>query len=466
MDLLFSYNQQKKDKNKKTDNQIAGCLLRLYVDGNDLCYEGYFDFDYDRYGSRRHVTFEHNLVMNMVNGDIVTSYKIVNDGLTKEKFFKNTTTQKKNDFKLLFDLVENGIARGEKRRGYWGVKYERSVDKICDIFVQQIQPKFKSQFSKDKNYKLKPFYNTIYDLFVDYHLDMKGIKAHDGIYFDIQNQYPKKKWLEKNDHKYLPSILDSFGIKSKYLIGELNKSDKYVQISSLNYLCKLFGSNHIEYLKRFPWQIHCYDVPPNKKTHELKNEVEKDYMVKVISKWETETVKTDSLIYSINKLFTTREQLEQRGLDLKFKAKNDVEYDNLTETWNGFKLHFARGYKLRYVLPIDFIKEIEEDIVIGELIFKPKILLTEEEFRIEGYTMKNCMSKQFSHGCLYTFVSLTNKRKKINLQYRKGNLVQSYGKANTPVIPLFENAVEILTQRFKKYPTIEWKKEKYNFITN
>jgi hypothetical protein len=466
MDLLFSYNQQKKDKNKKTDNQIAGCLLRLYVDGNDLCYEGYFDFDYDRYGSRRHVTFEHNLVMNMVNGDIVTSYKIVNDGLTKEKFFKNTTTQKKNDFKLLFDLVENGITRGEKRRGFWGVKYERAVENMSDLIIKHVQPKFKSKFYVDKNFKTNISFNSIYDLFVDYHLDMKGIKAHDGIYFDIQNQYPKKKWLEKNDHKYLPSILDSFGIKSKYLIGELNKSDKYVQISSLNYLCKLFGKNHIEYLKQFLWQIHCYDVPPNKKTHELKNEVEKDYMVKVISKWETETVKTDSLIYSVNKLFTTRELLEQRGLDLKFKAKNDVEYDNLTEMWNGFKLHFARGYKLRYVLPIDFVSEIEEDIVIDGLTFKPKILLTEEEFRIEGYTMKNCMSKQFSHGCLYTFVSLINKRKKINLQYRKGNLVQSYGKANTIVIPLFENAVEILTQRFKKYPTIEWKKEKFNFITN
>ena len=57
----------------------------------------------------------------------------VNLALSTEK------REKKNDFKLLFDLVENGIARGEKRRGYWGVKYERSVDKICDIFVQQIQ---------------------------------------------------------------------------------------------------------------------------------------------------------------------------------------------------------------------------------------------------------------------------------------------------------------------------------------
>ena len=76
------------------------------------------------------------------------------------------------------------------------------------------------------------------------------------------------------------------------------------------------------------------------------------------------------------------------------------------------------------------------------------------------------MSKQFAHGAVYIFVSLHHKRKRINLQYRKGNLIQSYGKANTPVIQIFEDPTNILTERFKKYPLIEWKKEKYDFLTN
>lgn len=189
-------------------------------------------------------------------------------------------------------------------------------------------------------------------------------------------------------------------------------------------------------------------------------------MVKVIKDWEVDTIKTDSLVYILNKLFSIRDLLEQRGLNLKFKAKNDSEFDNLMETWSGLKLHFARGYKVRYLLPEDFIKEIEEDIVIEGETFKPKILLTEDDFRIEGYNMKNCMSKQFAHGAIYLFVSLQHKRKRINLQYRKGNLVQSYGKANTPVIQTFEEPTNILTSRFKKHPTIEWKKEKYDFLTN
>jgi hypothetical protein len=94
------------------------------------------------------------------------------------------------------------------------------------------------------------------------------------------------------------------------------------------------------------------------------------------------------------------------------------------------------------------------------------LLLTEDEFRVEGFIMKNCMAKQFPHGALYTFVSMQHKRKKINLQYRKGNLVQSYGKANTVVTSIFEDATNILTQKFKKYSNLEWKKEKFDFLTH
>jgi len=203
---------------------------------------------------------------------------------------------------------------------------------------------------------------------------------------------------------------------------------------------------------------------PNKKLHELRNESEKNCMVSVINKWETETLKSDSFVYSINKLLSIRDTLKDRGVDLKFKAKNDHDFENLSEQWSGIKLHFARGYKVRYVMPDEFINHIEQDIEINGEIYKPKLILTEEDFRVEGFTMKNCMSKQFSHGAIYIYVSLQHKRKRINLQYRKGKLNQSYGKANTPVATIFEKAMEILTKRFESHPSIEWKKEKYEFL--
>ena len=465
MDLLFRHDQNKVVKKFTTSSQ---CALNLYANDESIEYQATFEFDYNRYGKRMMIVFQHNINVNLINGDINTSYRIINDGLTDEKLFRTTTKQNKNDFKSLFDSIENGIARGEKRRGFWGVKYDRAIETISNMIIEKLQPRFKSKFNREKNYKLNHLYNTIYDILVDYHLDVKGIKSHDNVYFDIQNDYPKKKWLEKNDYKFLPSVLDNYGIKTKYLLNELNKgTSKCIQLSTLNYLCKLFGENYLDYIKQFAWESHCYDVPPNKKIHRLKNDAEKKCMVSVINKWETDTIKTDSLIYSVNKLLSVRDLLESKGLDLKFKAKNDSDFDNTMEIWSGIKCHFARGYKVRYTVPTDFVNMIEQDIVVDDQIFKPKILLTEEEFRIEGYTMKNCMSKQFPHGVIYIYVALQSGRKRINLQYRKGQLVQSYGKANTPVNDeIFQKATDILSDRFKENTTIEWKKEKYDILTN
>ena len=463
MDLLFSYRQEKRDRR---NSALSTCDLKLFSDETNIEYVGVFDFDYNRYGNKKHITFEHHFNLNLINGDLYINYKIINDNLTEDKMFRNMFKGKKNDFKMLFDLVENSITRGEKRKGFWGVKYDRAVNNLIDDIVLKIKPKFKSKFYIDKDYKTKTYYNSIYDIILDFHLDIKGIKAHDNVYHDIQNEYPKKKWLEKNEYKYLPSVLDSYGIKSKYLIGELSKSGFNIQISALNYFCKLFGNNHVEYLKKFVWNIHCYDCAPNRRTHELKNDSEKSCLVSVINSWEKETLKTDSLIYNLNKMFTIRELLENRGMDLKFKAKNDNQFDNTIEMWSGLKLHFARGYRVKYDIDSEFLDFIQQDIEVDGDVFKPTMLLSEEDFRIEGYNMKNCMSKQFPHGAIYLFVSMQHKRKKINLQYRKGNLVQHYGKANTPTIDIFNKAIDILNHRFKQFPNIEWKKEKYDFITN
>jgi hypothetical protein len=462
MDLIFKYSQEKKDK-KFSSN--SNCDIKLYQNENELIFFAVYDFDYQRYGNKKHVTFEHGFNLNLNNGDIVTTYRILNDGLTEEKMFRNSYLKKKNDFKMLLDLTENGFIRGEKRINYWGVKYNRQIESMINLVFEIIKPKFKSDYNLNKNYIEKHTINPLYDMFVDYHLDIKKIKAHDGVYFDIKNEYPKKKWLVKNDYKFLPSVLDSYGIKSKYLIGELNKlSGKPINISTLNYICKLFGSGYLDYLKKIKWENHCYDLMPNKKLHELKNDSEKSCMVSVINKWETETLKSDSFVYSINRLLSIREVLKEKGVDLRFKARNDHDFENLMEQWSSTKLHFARGYKVKYVMPNEFIESIEQEIEIGDEVYKPKLILSEEEFRLEGFTMKNCMSKQFSHGAIYIYVSLQHKRKRINLQYRKGKLNQSYGKANTPVTPIFNKAIEVLTKRFETYSNIEWRKEKYDFL--
>ena len=465
MGFLFYYEQEKKDRSKS--RPISKLVMYLKKEDNFICFNSYYDFDYDRYGGLRNIKFEHEFILNIETGDINVKYILRNNNLSDEKMIKSTKEEKKNDFRKLFNLIENGFHKGEKRNNYWGVKFERAKIDLENIFINEIKSSFSSQFFKEKDYRAKYAVYPLYDLLVDLHLEKKKIKGHDSVYFDIQNEYPKKKWLEKNENKFLPAVLDHYGIKSKYLIKELNLiSEKPIYINSLNYLCKLFGDNYLDFLRNIDWQNHCFDTPPNKRFHTLKNDSEKKFMVSVINNWEKQLIRSDSIIYTINKLLSVRDLLEQKGMELKFKAKNDNEFENLSETWYGYRQHLTRGYKVRYTIDEQVISDIEQVIEIGDLSFKPKVLLSEEDFRIEGMSMKNCMAKQFSHGAIYLFISMQHKRKKINLQYRKGMLIQSYGKANTKVTDIFLQPTEILNDRLKKYHNLEWGKEKYDFVNS
>lgn len=461
MDFLISYTQEKTDK--KGDN-VSNCELVLLLEGNNIIYKSNFDSDYKRYGEKKHIRFEHQLTINTSTGDIEVLYKLLNNGLTPEIIFRDTDKKTKNNFKSLENLCDSRFNRGEKRINYWGSKYRQITDKIFKKFYTLLRPHFKSEYLKNKTYDVFEI-SPLYDLVLDFHLEKKGIKGHDNIYFDIQNEYPKKKWLLKNDNKFLPSVLDSYGIKSKYLIGELSKKrDSKLNISAINYFCKLFGENYVEYFKSGSWKKHCVDTPPNKKTHTLLNDSEKKFALNLLMKHNENRSLSESILYTFNKLFTIREQLTQLGYDLKFNPRNEFELDNLMETWTGYKNYVTRGYKWKYDIDDDFKKMIECDITIDGEVFKPKMILTEEEFKLEGLIMKNCMSKQFSNGAIYIFISLQYKRKRINLQYRKGNLIQSYGKANTQVPDIFDEAVEVLTKRFESKKDIVWVKQKYDII--
>jgi hypothetical protein len=459
MDLLFVYRQEKQDL-RKTTNSI--CDLRLYGDEDNILFTSSFDFDYSRYGEDKHVTFIHKLNIQIKTGNIFLNYEIENSKNTNDS---SKNTSKKNNFNILFDVTENGFYNGERRQKFWGVKYQKATNTIFNLIYKIIQPNFKNEYYREKNYTEKHQVNPLYDVLVDYHLDMNGIKPHDGVYYNIRHDYPKKKYLKTNNFKFLPSILDSYSIKSKYLLGVLNKNtDNTIHIKSLNYICKLFGENYIDYIKKVKWETVCYDLPPNKRIHQLKNDSEKRLMIQLINNWEKKNIKTESFIYSINKLLTLREFLEKKGLKLKFNAKNDNDFDNLLETWTSIQKHLKKGYKLRYNFPEDFVKTLESPIIHNNETYKPKILMSEDDFRIEGFLMKNCMSKQFSYGSLYVYISLLNKKKRINVQYRLGVLSQHYGKTNTETPKEFLPVIDTLSKRMVTYRNMIWKIEKYEIF--
>jgi hypothetical protein len=467
MDLLFNHSQNKKERGviDKQGGLTSNCQLMLYQYDNLIQYIAEFSFDYNRYGTRRKMVVSHGLTINLKNGDVTTNYQLSNDGIDDNRTTKGRIKRQTNNFSALFDFTESGFFKGERRQNYWGVKYTRACDSIIKILLSKITPTFQSEYYKIKLYEHKPHVNPLFDLLVDFHLDRKKIRAHDDVYHSIQYDYPKPKWLKLNDYKYLPAILDSYGIKSKYLIGEINKSEHYINIRTISYVCGLFGENYIDYLKQIKWIDYCTVTVPNKRYHTLKNESEKRFMVKLFNNWEKDGIQNDSLVFSLNELLSIRESLLNNNLDLKFKANDDNSFEILLKQWEGYKNHFKKGYRIRYALPDDFISHIEEDIVVDGETFNVTILKTEDEFSLEGYKMKNCMGKQFTNGLLYVYIAMTHKRKRINLQYRKGCLSQQYGKANTSVDVLFNKSIQILNKKMLEYSGLQLRKEKFDFIS-
>jgi hypothetical protein len=463
MESMVFYKQEK--KNRKTIASTSNCQIELLKDDKNIYYNSKFNFQYQRYGQPRNITYTYNMVLNIKTGDIQTLYQLDPNESSNVKIHRPTFKNKKNNFEQILNFTEDGMINGEKRKGFWGVKYDRVIDKIYNLFDDILRTNFKSEFYKNKQYDVKYSQNPIYDLIVDFHLDKKGIKGHDKIYEDIIDDYPKTKWLKKNDYKFLPAVLDSYGIKSKYFISELNNCTDVIYIRSLNYLCKLFGDNYLDYIKKVKWKSHCYTLPYNNRIETLKNDSEKKCMVSLINSWEKNLIRSESVIYSVKRMLTNRKFIESKGIDeLKFNCKTYLSYEFLSDSWQGIKNYMNRGYKLKYEMPDDFIKIVETPIVIDNQTFIPKILKTEDEFRVEGFKMKNCMSQQFINGAIYIYLSLQCGRKKINVQYRRGQLSQMYGKANTPVPEMFLKAVDVLSNIFVKHPNIEWKRVKYDII--
>jgi hypothetical protein len=465
MDLIHRHYQSK--KSKKNDGASI-CEIKIYQYDNLMHIICDFTFEYLRFGVQTQLTVHHGLTINFKNGDMMTYYQLSNFSNHEKKYSRSKNVRKKNDFKHILYFIQNAIYKGERRKGFWGVKYDRFTEKIFNVLLEKIKPNLTLDYHKNKNYQFKNSVNPFFDMLVDFHLLKKKIKPHDSVYVMIQNHYPKTKWLKLNEHKYLPSILDSYGIKSKYLISEINKrSENDVNIESLVYLCNLFGENYVDYLRKTSWiNIINDELPIKKKYHRLKNDSEKVSMVKLINDWEENPSFGESFIKIINEIFLTKEFLESKGLDLKFNITNVSECEILYNKWVNLKNNFKRGFTLEYLFDNDFLNYIEKDIIIDSNVFNVKILKTQEDFFTEGFIMKNCMSKQFNKGVIFIYVVMTHLKKRINVEYKNGNLISCYGKANTTPEKEFSVALDVLTSKMCEYSDITWEKEKRILNTN
>lgn len=463
MVVLYKHKQEKITRRK---NLTSNCYLTLSSEANFLEYSGEFYSEFLRLGEKYSVTFFHSLKINKKNGDINIAYTINTDKSKTYKLHKSGHWIKKNNFDYLKELTDRGFYSGEHKQGYWGLKYEKALGVIFQMIQEELRPHMYSSYILDKNYEAETSISPLYDLIVDFHLNKKKIKGHDQIYHDIRYEYPKAKWLKQNDNKFIPAVLDSYGIKSGFLIKGLSsrKQSKAIVFKSLSFLSKLFGENYVDYLTKIDWLSISSEKFSIKKYFICKNDHEKNSLVSTFNNWDETNMFVEGKLKSVHELFFIREKIEECGIELKFKSKNTNDFGDLIQKYRLDYKYIKTGYKMRYAIPDHIINELEQPIICGDKVYSPKVVNTEDQFRIEGHLMKNCMSTQFNLGTFYLYISISQGKKRVNTQFRKGSLVQARGKANIDLPEDFKIPVEILSERMIKFKDLSWNKEKYDFI--
>ena len=469
------------EKIEKKTNTISTCELTLNITDDELYYTSVFKKVRDVIEKGRNPINHENgfiLKIDLNTGDFFIKFhanslsKRTNRFCTKNIFCSHSIdSDKKNNFKCLEELTEKGFYGGQNRYNFWGIKYQRELQlffkKIHSTLISHIDNEFFMKKSYDTS-----VVNDLYDLMVDFYLVKNKIKGHDYVYYDILTHYPLKKWLKVNDNKFLPAVLDQYGIKSKFLIKKLSciKTTWGYNIKSLVYICKLFGDNYIDYITKFDVMylpIHTGFSP--RKFHSCKTDSEKKCILNIIQRnsfSDAQDLYGRNIMQIIHNVFEVRDFLEKKGYsDLKINVKNEDELELLLEKWLILKDYNKTGYKLRYSIPTDIKRIIEEPIIVDDTIFFVKLLTTKDDFILEGNKMKNCMGTQFKHGFFGLYLSLTNNKKTINIQLSNKKITQSYGKANSAVpFEIFGKAMMILTDRTIKYSSTKWEREKYDCI--
>lgn len=461
MDQIYQYSQKKIEKRQERSSE---CDIALFYDGKTITLVLKFNLFFTRFNQPRQSLFEESLIIDTETGDIIGSRNSTQINLKTPHKNESKLKSKKNDFLFISDLSMR-INRGERNMDFWGKKYKRAISCVADKILEIITPLIDSEYNLKKIRSDEFSNNKLYYISTVFHVDKVGIKGHNNIYLDIQFDYPKKKWLKRNDYKFVPAVLESYGIKSKYLIKHVSMADNHpIRLFTLNYLCKLFGDDYLRYIKEVAWESECIFYIYSKKIHMLKNDQEKRALVRIFNEWkDSEEGKYLPLISTLQTLFITRSFIESKGIPLIFNPKNVEEFNELIEKWNSIKVHYRRGYKLKFDFPQNFIDKIETPIIINENIFMPKVLTTEEEFAIEGAIMKNCMGIQFKYGLSSIYISIEHGKKRVNAQYTKGELRQHFGKANTPILDYFYPPLDIIRQRFSEFSDMSWAILKYDF---
>lgn len=311
----------------------------------------------------------------------------------------------------------------------------------------------------------------IFNLIIEFFVRKKEIKAPNEYKSLIVNLYPTEKFLKKNDRKLVQSILDSFGIKSKFLVKFIHENPK-ISISMYSKFAEFFGQDYQKYMSsispvfsKFLETVDEEIISVNFRKLNFKHDLrkmEKENLIKIINDFLTQNSPSKKAIENIHQLIRDHlsmyEKLKEYDIDIKINAVNYESFMLEHEEFSKLISLIKKGWTIEYQYDNRMVRYIEDPFTVvfddKEILFKPVILKREEEYQVEGNYMHHCVaSYSDKETSLIVSLRIDEGVDRVTCEFNKktGECLQSRHFCNQSPPKHFEESLKILKSRISKF---------------
>ena len=439
---------------------------KLYI----RCYKNtrYRDFNWKYFRKSSKVM---TLTIDLHKGDFTIGD--MNFGKMKSKRFR------KNSFTTLEILLGSNSLFNLKKEFSNNLKIAKQFDDTFNEheFINVIKNHIPNLPTNVGNLFDKHFFITS---FIEFFAEKKKIKTPNDFVPLIKIHYPTEKYLKKNQRKLMQSILDSYGINSKFTLKLFHENPK-LNLQEFSCMCDLLGKDYPKYLGSL--KSECFNlfmidngnahsmVPlelrgaKNHHRHLFIDNVDRENIIKILNSLTPKPAGDHSVasvtrgIYTLIKdHFDMIEKIREFDPNIKMRATNytdfHTEHIEISKTCSLIK----KGWSIEYQYDNRMVRLVEEQIKTqfenDNHIFSPVILKREEEYSEEGTFMHHCVASYANKESSMIISLRTNGGSdRVTCEFNKktGDCIQERHFCNKLPPEYFGESLEILKQRVRKF---------------
>jgi hypothetical protein len=316
-------------------------------------------------------------------------------------------------------------------------------------------------------------------------LDINKIKVPNLYKVLLMEWYPTKPFLKKNDNKLIVSILDRLGLKTKSMIKLMHKDN--FDIKKVLLLVKYFGYKDIsKYLSNIHpdflgtlWKHDSMSLSGIETSYHFFQKPKEYYLT---SREKTNILKLINQLFidngnaeSLNKVtgnafrqfddhFNMIAKIRKYIPETEMRATTQMEFHHEHLELSKIERTIRKGYSIQYTFEKRLIDTIEkvilnhvsDDTYFTTTAFYPVILKTDAEYTEEGGHMHHCVATYAdSENSLIISLrensSIGDERVTCEYSTKTKELIQAKSFCNAKPPERFENVIEELTKRIKKF---------------